>query len=624
MNAASFLGLVQNTALLLAAACIFDVAASRWRTAGQSLFQQVPLGFAIGAIGITVMMTPWTFMPGIVFDTRSVLIGISGLFCGSFSAAIAVTMTAAFRIYQGGTGAWTGVAVILASGLIGIVWRHSRRRPLAEISWRELYLFGLVIHLAMLGLMFTLPWVTALRVLSSIALPVILIYPLGTALLGLLMVNRLRGERADDALRASEERYRRIVETSLEGIWIINEESRTTFVNQRLADMLGYAPEEMLGKQVDLFIFGEDLADFALKLDARRRGEGGVFERRFRRKDGTVLWNIVSATPLFDGAGRFTGSFSMFTDITVRKHAETAIQESRALLNSIIEGTTDAIYAKDLEGRYILFNAAAGRAVGKSAADVLGKDDRSLFPPSEAQIIMEGDRKVVEGRTVVTYETVLTVATGRKVTYLSTKGPLFDVNGNTTGLFGLTRDISERKHAEDALRESETRYRELSIIDGLTQLYNSRYFYQQLKMETERSDRYGQPLTLLLLDLDDFKKFNDAYGHVEGDQVLMRLGQVVKKCLRQTDSAYRYGGEEFTILLPMTTGRDCIVTAERIRAEFKKETFSPVAGRDVHLTVSIGVAQYKPQEDVKVFVHRVDQLMYQGKKNGKDTVCSEP
>jgi diguanylate cyclase (GGDEF)-like protein len=237
---------------------------------------------------------------------------------------------------------------------------------------------------------------------------------------------------------------------------------------------------------------------------------------------------------------------------------------------------------------------------------------------------MEGDRKVVEGRTVVTYETALTVATGRKVTYLSTKGPLFDVNGNTTGLFGLTRDISERKHAEDALRESETRYRELSIIDGLTQLYNSRYFYQQLKMETERSDRYGQPLTLLLLDLDDFKKFNDAYGHVEGDQVLMRLGQVVKKCLRQTDSAYRYGGEEFTILLPMTTGRDCIVTAERIRAEFKKETFSPVAGRDVHLTVSIGVAQYKPQEDVKVFVHRVDQLMYQGKKNGKDTVCSEP
>jgi diguanylate cyclase (GGDEF)-like protein len=185
------------------------------------------------------------------------------------------------------------------------------------------------------------------------------------------------------------------------------------------------------------------------------------------------------------------------------------------------------------------------------------------------------------------------------------------------------RDITDRKRAEEALRESEKKYRELSIIDDLTQLYNSRYFHQQLRMEIDRVNRYGQPLTLLLLDLDDFKRFNDAYGHVEGDQVLMRLGEVVKRCLRKTDFAYRYGGEEFTILLPMTTGADGAITAERIRSEFKKETFSPVLGQDVHVTVSIGLAQYKPQEDMQVFVHRVDQLMYQAKENGKNRVCSE-
>ena len=173
------------------------------------------------------------------------------------------------------------------------------------------------------------------------------------------------------------------------------------------------------------------------------------------------------------------------------------------------------------------------------------------------------------------------------------------------------------------LRESENRYRELSIIDDLTRLYNSRHFYFQLKIELDRSNRYEQPLTLILLDLDNFKTFNDAYGHVEGDQVLRRLGQVVKRCLRETDFAYRYGGEEFTILLPMTTSSDGAITAERIRTEFKKETFSPAPGQDVHLTVSIGLAQYKPHEDMKVFVRRVDQLMYQGKKNGKDRVCRE-
>jgi diguanylate cyclase (GGDEF)-like protein len=179
------------------------------------------------------------------------------------------------------------------------------------------------------------------------------------------------------------------------------------------------------------------------------------------------------------------------------------------------------------------------------------------------------------------------------------------------------------KKAEQELKESEQRYRELSMIDDLTQLYNSRHFYIQLKSETERSNRYGQPLTLLLLDLDNFKAFNDAYGHVEGDQVLSRLGQVVKRCLRETDSAYRYGGEEFTILLPMTTSGEGVVTAERIRTEFRKETFSPVSGQEVHMTVSIGLAQYKTKEEMKAFVHRVDQWMYQGKKNGKDRVCRE-
>jgi diguanylate cyclase (GGDEF)-like protein len=179
------------------------------------------------------------------------------------------------------------------------------------------------------------------------------------------------------------------------------------------------------------------------------------------------------------------------------------------------------------------------------------------------------------------------------------------------------------KKTEQELKESEQRYRELSIMDDLTQLYNSRHFYFQLKIELDRSNRYEQPLTLLLLDLDNFKAFNDTYGHVEGNQVLSRLGQVVKRCLRETDFAYRFGGEEFTILLPMTTCADGAVTAERIRTEFKKEHFSPAPGRDIHVTVSIGLAQYKPQEDMKAFVHRVDQLMYQGKRNGKDRICSE-
>ena len=139
----------------------------------------------------------------------------------------------------------------------------------------------------------------------------------------------------------------------------------------------------------------------------------------------------------------------------------------------------------------------------------------------------------------------------------------------------------------------------------------------------ERSNRYQQPLTLLMLDLDYFKQFNDTYGHVEGDNVLSRFGQVIRRCLRETDSAYRYGGEEFMILLPMTSSEEGIVTAERIQVELKKENFSPVSNQNIYMTVSIGLAQYKLKEELKAFVQRVDQLMYQAKKDGRNRICPQ-
>ncbi len=173
------------------------------------------------------------------------------------------------------------------------------------------------------------------------------------------------------------------------------------------------------------------------------------------------------------------------------------------------------------------------------------------------------------------------------------------------------------------VKESEKQYMELSIIDDLTQLYNSRHFYSELAKEMERSSRYGQPLTLVMLDLDKFKDFNDTYGHIEGDYVLSRIGLVIKRCLRDSDSAYRYGGEEFTIILPMTKGEDGIVTAQRVQEEFKKEPFYPVPGKEIFMTMSIGLSQYKPGEDMKAFVHRVDTIMYQAKHQGRNRICKE-
>ena len=172
----------------------------------------------------------------------------------------------------------------------------------------------------------------------------------------------------------------------------------------------------------------------------------------------------------------------------------------------------------------------------------------------------------------------------------------------------------ERVHMLDKLKR-------LSITDGLTKLYNSRYFYNQLKAEIDRTSRYQRPLSLLLLDIDQFKEYNDSYGHLEGDKVLVSLGQVIKTCLRKMDSAYRYGGEEFTVILPETGGDEAATVAERIRSAVEIEKFYPEKQKEPSsITISIGVTEYYRAEEVAIFVQRADKAMYLSKQAGRNRV----
>ena len=181
--------------------------------------------------------------------------------------------------------------------------------------------------------------------------------------------------------------------------------------------------------------------------------------------------------------------------------------------------------------------------------------------------------------------------------------------------------LRERNQAMEKLRESEQRYQELSITDGLTKLFNSRQFYAVLHGEIERSNRYDHPLTVLMLDIDDFKKYNDTYGHLEGDRVLSRFAEILRECLRQTDSAYRYGGEEFVVILPSTKGEQGIITAERVRIALKNEIFRPRPDAEIRVTVSIGLAQHARNEEMMDFLRRADQNLYKAKASGKNQVC---
>jgi len=489
-------------------------------------------------------------------------------------------------------------------------------------------------------------------------------------------------KQAEKALRESQAFYHSLVEQLPAGVFRKDPEGRYVFVSPWFCRLKGMKEEEFLGKTPQEVATNEaakpDATEQAIKYAAsgadhhvRIMQTGSPMElvEEYTDAAGRKQFMHVIKIPVFNSEGKVIGTQGVLFDITERKRTEQEI-DTLADVGRIISSTPDIdeVYERfaetvrkivpfdrivinniDVEMNtvtnvYMAGHEITDRNVGVSYP-LKGSGNFEMVRTKSSLLIQTEDFDEYKDRFPMLLSTFqagfrsimnipffskgeivggLLLRSFKPYAYTDHDVRLAERVGNQiAGAIANAKLYTGLKKSEQELKESEQRYRELSIIDDLTQLYNSRHFYFQLKIELDRSNRYEQHLTLLLLDLDNFKTFNDAYGHVEGDQVLKRLGQVVKRCLRETDFAFRYGGEEFTIILPMTTSADGAVSAERIRTEFKKETFSPVLGQDVHATVSIGLAQYKPQEDMKAFVHRVDQLMYQGKKNGKDRVCSE-
>jgi len=159
------------------------------------------------------------------------------------------------------------------------------------------------------------------------------------------------------------------------------------------------------------------------------------------------------------------------------------------------------------------------------------------------------------------------------------------------------------------LKDINRKLSELSVTDDLTRIFNRREFYRRLTTEVARSARLNHNLSVLLFDVDGFKHFNDSYGHLKGDLLLRNVGDIISQSLREYDSGYRYGGDEFVVILPETKGEQAIVVAERISKCFLSSGFEGTG-------LSIGVAQYVPGEDVNTLVKRADEAMYKAKKSG--------
>ncbi|MDD3814767.1 MAG: PAS domain S-box protein [Desulfocapsaceae bacterium] len=450
-----FLSLTQNAVLLLAVAFIYDLMTSRYLIK-PGRFIQVVIGIMLGILGCILILSPWTYVPGIVFDTRSVLLCVSGLFFGAIPTMVAMAMTAILRFFVGGPAAWTGVAVILATGSSGILWRHFHLSTLEKISWRELYLFGILVHVVMLALMFILPWKIALQVLSQTTLPVMLIYPLATTLLGMLMVSRLRRERDARKLEASEERMRLFFERQIVGMAITSPEKGWLQVNDELCRMLGYSREELAELNWEQLTHPDDLEADLVQFNRLLSGviDEYSMRKRFFHKDGSIVWTELSIGCVRRIDRKVDYVLALLMDITQRKRAEDDLQ----LTQSCIERLTIGVFRLDEEGRIKYVNTSACERLGYSCNELLSMTVFDINPVLTQEQWLEQKKKMG-----LNWSGTIETLHRRK------DGSTFPVevtinhfeHGTEHFTFSFATDISERKQAEKDLLESEERYRTL-------------------------------------------------------------------------------------------------------------------------------------------------------------------
>ncbi|MCK4763986.1 MAG: diguanylate cyclase [Candidatus Aminicenantes bacterium] len=187
-------------------------------------------------------------------------------------------------------------------------------------------------------------------------------------------------------------------------------------------------------------------------------------------------------------------------------------------------------------------------------------------------------------------------------------------------LFIIER-VLENKQLKEMAVKSEY-YKNLSNLDGMTGLYNYRFFKEMLQQEIERHHRYNRPLSLLMIDIDDFKQVNDSYGHLVGDQVLKQISTLLKESVRSCDMVARYGGEEFAVILPETAEEKAIKVSERIVSTTRGHEFKLIEGEaPQNLSVTVGLASFpKDAEESRQLIEYSDHALYAGKKAGKDQV----
>jgi diguanylate cyclase (GGDEF)-like protein/PAS domain S-box-containing protein len=414
-----------------------------------------------------------------------------------------------------------------------------------------------------------------------------------------------------------------------QGLMVVDADGKLSVCNARAIRLLDL-PRSLVEKHpsaADVLKFQEQRGDFAGLPDEVRANVVPDESGRSTYERTTAAGTTIEVRSVPFAAG---GIVRTYTDVSEKRAQERRLAEREAQYRLIAERSGDMIFQLDLDfvRRYV--SPASLQLIGYAPEELVGTKPASMIHPDDVGHVQASYRAVADG---AERAVVVNRIRHRNGTWKWVEGELTivrePVTGKPSGIQGALRDISVRKASEDELKATHAQlaeaHRALEKVarqDGLTGLANRRHLNEILTTEVLRARRHATALSLVMIDIDHFKKFNDTYGHLKGDDCLCRVAEAIKRSAKRPgDVAARFGGEEFAVLLPETDAEGAQCVAETVCAAIRAEAITHAASPFERVTVSVGWATVAGHDvHIEHLVDAADQQLYEAKRSGRNCV----
>jgi diguanylate cyclase (GGDEF)-like protein/PAS domain S-box-containing protein len=615
------------------------------------LSKSILQGLILGSASVIGMFHPLVVSPGLVFDGRSVVISLAGLFFGPLSAAIAALMALVMRINQGGTGVVMGTFVIIISASIGTMLNLRNKRKNIEVTITLLFYMGIIVHVVMVLLMFTLPGGRGISTIKLIGPPILLSYPIATVLIGRILLGTNEYRRMVDELRESKVKLTSSNEelnASIEELVAVEEELRSQFEKLKIRDELLIESEKQLNSALDnapipimlraddgkvlkisrrwTEITGYTIQDIPTVSAWATKAYGvdklriqGLIEDSYNessaKMDGeykittaegkVITWefNIANIGKVADGT---KVSMAAATDITQRKLSEEALRASEEKYRILTEQASDVIWVLNItKGKYKYMSPAIFYLRGITTEEAMNERLEESLTTESLLIMKETIARNLdafmenpEAPNYNIFEIQQPCKNGDVIWVEVSIKYRYDADGEIE-IVGVSRNIEERKRLEKEILD-------LSYKDQLTGLYNRRFYEEQLK---RLNITKNMPLTIAIGDVNGLKLINDSFGHTMGDELLKKVAEIIKDGCRADDIIARLAGDEFVILLPKTDEVEAEQIIKRINDLSLKEKIGAI-----DISISFGYeTKSTVEEKIDEIFKRAEDHMYKKK-----------